>query len=57
MSETVPLKPASSKKANKPPEIKKEILLKAYQLMCTAQRMAELYDENKEICSRYVHST
>ncbi len=25
--------------------------------MCTAQRMAETYDENKEICSKYVHST
>ncbi|MEL7005807.1 MAG: thiamine pyrophosphate-dependent enzyme, partial [Bacteroidota bacterium] len=25
--------------------------------MCTAARMAELYDENREICSRYVHST
>ena len=25
--------------------------------MCTAQRMAETYDENRDICSRYVHST
>ncbi len=25
--------------------------------MCTARRMAELYDENREICSKYVHST
>ncbi len=32
-------------------------LLRAYELMCTARRMAELYDENREICSRYVHST
>ncbi|MFN3841517.1 MAG: thiamine pyrophosphate-dependent enzyme, partial [Cyclobacteriaceae bacterium] len=26
-------------------------------LMCTARRMAELYDENREVCSKYVHST
>lgn len=38
-------------------KISKEILLKAYQLMCTARRMAETYDENKEVCSKYVHST
>lgn len=25
--------------------------------MCTARRMAETYDENREICSKYVHST
>lgn len=37
--------------------ISKDTLLKAYQLMCTAKRMAEVYDENKEICSKYVHST
>lgn len=38
-------------------KVNKEVLLKAYQLMCTAKRMAETYDENKEICSKYVHST
>jgi 2-oxoisovalerate dehydrogenase E1 component len=32
-------------------------LLKAYELMCTARRMAETYDENREVCSKYVHST
>lgn len=25
--------------------------------MCVARRMAETYDENREICSKYVHST
>ena len=25
--------------------------------MCTSKRMAELYDENREVCSKYVHST
>jgi len=39
------------------PEIDRSILLKAYELMCTAKRMAETYDEHREICSRYVHST
>lgn len=34
-----------------------KILLRAYSLMCTAKRMAETYDENKEVCSKYVHST
>ncbi len=34
----------------------KEILLKAYASMCTSKRMAEIYDENRQIC-RYVHST
>ncbi len=34
-----------------------DTMLRAYELMCTARRMAETYDENKEICSKYVHST
>jgi len=34
-----------------------DILLKAYSLMCTAGQMAKIYEENKEICSKYVHST
>lgn len=37
--------------------IDKDILLKAYRLMCTAKRMSETYDEHKDICSKYVHST
>lgn len=38
-------------------QIDKAILVKAYSLMCTAQRMAALYDEQRDICSKYVHST
>jgi 2-oxoisovalerate dehydrogenase E1 component len=34
----------------------KEILLKAFRLMCTAKIMAETYDTNRQIC-KYVHST
>jgi 2-oxoisovalerate dehydrogenase E1 component len=37
-------------------DVASEVLLKAYTLMCTSKRMAELYDENREVC-RYVHST
>jgi 2-oxoisovalerate dehydrogenase E1 component len=38
-------------------KLSQDVLLKAYELMCTARRMAELYDENREVCSKYVHST
>jgi 2-oxoisovalerate dehydrogenase E1 component len=33
------------------------VLLKAYRLMLTAKTMAETYEENKTVCSKYVHST
>lgn len=39
------------------PEFALEISLRAYELMCVAKRMAETYDENRDICSKYVHST
>jgi 2-oxoisovalerate dehydrogenase E1 component len=45
-----------SKKKIKP-EVDRQILLNAYGLMCTARRMADKYEENREICSKYVHST
>ncbi len=47
-------KPKAKKKIKSDPG--SAILLKAYGLMCMAKRMAEVYDENREIC-RYVHST
>lgn len=34
----------------------KEILLKAYRLMCTAGAMARIYEANRSVC-KYVHST
>src|SRR5687768_647656 len=46
-----------SQKKKLKPELSSDILLKAYELMCTAKRMAETYDENREVCSKYVHST
>ncbi len=57
MSKVAEAKSPVKKQVQKSSDIDREILLKAYQLMCTAKRMAELYDENKEICSKYVHST
>lgn len=38
-------------------ELSRDLLLKAYGLMCVAKRMTEIYDENREVCSKYVHST
>ncbi len=57
MPTTQTLSKKTTNKSNIDSKIDKEILLKAYQLMCTAERMAETYDENREICSKYVHST
>lgn len=36
--------------------VTKDILLKAYTLMCKARAMADIYDGNRPIC-KYVHST
>ncbi len=54
MSETVQSKPKTKSQKS---ERSQDILLKAFELMCVARRMAETYDENREICSKYVHST
>lgn len=40
-----------------PMEIKKEVLEKAFRLMCNAKSMAELYEENKAVTAKYVHAT
>ncbi len=37
--------------------LNQSMILKAYELMCTVRSMAELYDQNREVCSKYVHST
>lgn len=39
------------------PAIDRTILLQAYTLMSQARRMAELYDEHRDVCGKYVHST
>lgn len=37
--------------------ISEKTLLKAFELMCTAKAMAELYEANKEVTAKYVHAT
>jgi len=37
--------------------VQNDILLKAYELMLTAREMADIYERNREVCSKYVHST
>ena len=39
------------------PLLSLDVLLKALRLAETARAMSELYDERKDVCSRYVHST
>ena len=34
-----------------------ESLLRAYDLMCTAKAMTDIYEENKDVTSKYVHAT
>lgn len=38
-------------------EVSKEILKRAWQMMCTAKAMAELYEANKDVTAKYVHAT
>ncbi|MDQ3048000.1 MAG: thiamine pyrophosphate-dependent enzyme [Bacteroidota bacterium] len=37
--------------------LNEQLLLNAFELMCTAKSMAELYEANKEITAKYVHAT
>ena len=37
--------------------ISKEILKKAYTLLCAARSLSEIYELNKDITSKYVHAT
>jgi 2-oxoisovalerate dehydrogenase E1 component len=37
--------------------LSKDTLLKAYELMCTAKAMAELYEKNASVTAKYVHAT
>ena len=38
-------------------KINKEIFEEAYKLMCTARAMSDIYEENKDVTSKYVHAT
>lgn len=50
---------ASTSKAKRKAKLDLEldVLLTAYELMQTSKRMADLYDEQRDISSKYVHST
>jgi 2-oxoisovalerate dehydrogenase E1 component len=37
-------------------EIDRDLLLKAYELMCTARAMSDLYEEKSQITAKYVHA-
>lgn len=37
--------------------VKKEVLTKAYELMCTARAMSDLYEDKAQITAKYVHAT
>ena len=39
------------------PNLDKSIIQKGFELMCTAKTLAEKYEANKEVTSKYVHAT
>ena len=47
----------SDTKAVQATKVDQSVILKAYELMCTARSMADIYEANREVCSKYVHST
>jgi len=44
-------------KESKTGTVSKDILLRTFELMCTAKAMTELYEQNKEVTAKYVHAT
>ena len=38
-------------------KLSKDIYKKAYSLMCTARALSDIYEDNKEVTSKYVHAT
>jgi 2-oxoisovalerate dehydrogenase E1 component len=38
-------------------ELDKELLLRAFELMCTARAMSDLFEEKSQITAKYVHAT
>ena len=47
----------TEKKNTKALKTSKETLFEAFKLMCTAKTLAEKYEANKEVTSKYVHAT
>ncbi len=52
-----PKKNGMSLKTKEQPKIENKVFLKAFELMSTAKAMADIYEKNKEITSKYVHAT
>ncbi|PCH68534.1 MAG: tungsten formylmethanofuran dehydrogenase [Bacteroidetes bacterium] len=50
-------KTASKKVKKEKSSLTKETLLEAWKLMCTAKSLAEKYEENASVTSKYVHAT
>jgi 2-oxoisovalerate dehydrogenase E1 component len=48
---------STEKKRKISSEISEEILLRAYELMCMAKSMTELFEKNSQVTSKYVHAT
>jgi len=42
---------------DKSSKLQKKILKQTYSLMCTARELSAIYEENKEVTSKYVHAT
>ena len=59
MAETVTKKKNVSTKKTAKSKIKtdKKTIQKGLELMCTAKTMAEIYEENAKVTSKYVHAT
>lgn len=47
----------SKTKSTKKEKIDKKVLEQAFKLMCTAKTLAEKYEENAKVTSKYVHAT
>jgi len=45
------------KRVNKDNRVSKDIALEAFSLMCNAKALTELYEENSDVCAKYVHAT
>lgn len=51
------MQPTMTDKRKIDSSIAEETLLKAFELICTAKAMTELYEANKEVTAKYVHAT
>jgi len=38
-------------------KVKEEVLVEAFKLMSTAKALTSLYEENANVCAKYVHAT